>query len=730
MTILVGVLCFHLTLLAGVSSVITKYKANPLLAQQGELIRFVSMEPSSVRGQVNVNHYRDDWMSPRQGGGVNRTTIGLRQRVYDPSVGGSMSIDLTSKAGKKFRNGVETVIDSVAPEVMNFQDRQATAEYQRQEFQQHFQQGIQKKEHYIDELRRQSEVYEQKRQEQSNSGMSELGANLAAALDNESALTMAERRAREDAAALASSPLRTAEYEFNLDAAKLMETNLQVAAEEKRFQDMSEISEALTYGKTDGKIRKSKVLEKYARPDGVLKVGGTFDNAKFKTPIQSPFGQSIRRLANRYQSLWAQSNGLSVLSPAEHARYTLGALAVSLADSELSQANDDDENIRRGAGFLSLAQSMAESIAGFGSGVADSLETLAKAIPELAILSAHGVHNLFTSPEAAWDMTFDFIMSLPEMSGQVLAVLAKDYTQLKNGTAYERGEVLGRYALDIVSLAASAGAGAALKGSALGVRVGELGSILAKSVPMSVQTRAGLALTSSIEMLNKMPVPAREALEKAVLKKLPTVPEFTRTYVTAVNRGQTQTVQYLERVVSNGINGVDSKRIAKLAKLHSQAFKTLDSIPGVKRDGVVSRAIAKEVVENGVRRTLTVDDVFKSHWSQLTNDHRYTIGGPLGNSGLYMTEGSIADTSATLIQETRKAASDLIMAEKRIQYSRLLDLTDERTLRKLGLDFNKIEHIDDYSWTQMIGDAAKQKGYEGIIFRSTKGPLDNIVIFN
>lgn len=744
--ILISVCSFAADPLPG--SIVTKFRSTPLLIlatqpetpatwnqvqqklnQSGQLVRFVSMQPGKNRGQYEINQYRDDWVSPRSDGPIRRT-IGMVQRVYDPGTHSSMTIDLTSRSGRKFRSDVETIAGAILPEVVSFQDRQAVAEYQRQEFQQHFQQGVEQKKQYIEELRRQSQGYEQRQQQQSNLGMAELGANLAAALDANSALTLEEQRAREEAAKLANHQLRNAEYEYNYSAAQMIENALKVAAEEKRYQEMSELAEALTYGKIDGKYNKSKILQNYARSDGVLKVGGTFDHANFKTEVHSSYGQAIRRLANRYQSLWAQSNGLAVLSPAERARYILGTTAISLADHELAKNEIDDVDLHRSAGLLSFAQSMADSVAGFGSGVAESVEALVKAVPELAVLAGHGVYNLFTDPVAAWNMTCDFVMKLPEVGGLAMAVLAKDYNQLKNGNAYEKGEVLGRYALDVVATFASAGAGAAAKGASVGTRVGELGAVLAKTVPAELRTRAALAMKSSAQILDKMPAPVRNGLIKAANKNIEAASHLSEAYIKAARTGQTQTVQYLEKVAAVGINIGDTKNISKIAKAHSNALKALDDIPGVSRDTLVSRAISKDVVENGVKKTLTPDDVFKKHGSQVTTDHRYTIGGPMGNSGLYMSEGSIAEASATLLRETGKNASDLIMAEKRIKYDSLLDLTNEDTLRKLSLDRKLIESERDYSWTQMIGDAAKQKGYDGIIFKSTKGPLDNIVIFN
>lgn len=103
----------------------------------------------------------------------------------------------------------------------------------------------------------------------------------------------------------------------------------------------------------------------------------------------------------------------------------------------------------------------------------------------------------------------------------------------------------------------------------------------------------------------------------------------------------------------------------------------------------------------------------------------------MGHSGLYASEGSIADTQKLLQLETGgKSADQLIFAEKNFKIDHMLDLTKSENLRQLGIKNNLLE-TEDYLYPQVIGDIAKSKGLKGIIFESVKSEgKKNIVLFN
>ena len=130
-------------------------------------------------------------------------------------------------------------------------------------------------------------------------------------------------------------------------------------------------------------------------------------------------------------------------------------------------------------------------------------------------------------------------------------------------------------------------------------------------------------------------------------------------------------------------------------------------------------------------KKLSKEQVFSTHPSQITTEHRYTIGGDLGHSGLYMSEGSVADTMELLLLETEKTSVDqLIFDQKKFKFDSMLDLTNSNNLDALGIKTSEISSAN-YLYPQAIGDAAKANGFKGIIFESTKttGKI-NIVIFN
>lgn len=698
----------------------------------GVLNRYQSIQQGEALGFVQVNQNRSSWNVPGSNGqGDRRVIVSDQVRVYDRDVQGTMTIDFNSRSGKAFQATLQGIGGRVFDEALDFVAREQFLEQQRQLYQNFYQQAAEYNRQLVNDIRSQSAAYEQSAKESQNVGLANLGAGMAAALDSTGSYTMQEMRDRQNAYALSQSPLRNAEYEFNVEAKKLLEDQLRRAANEKRFEEMAELAEMLAQGKIDGKPASSKILGSYARADGVLKVGGTFDQSQFQTEARTQSGQVVRRMANRYQSLWAQSGGLSVLSSAEKARFAMGAMAVSLADGALYRADTggDEESLRRGAGFIKFAQTMADTLIGFSSGIEQSIEELVKAVPELAVLTKNGVHRLFTDPEAAWNMTMEFVTQLPEMGSAILSSLAKDYKLLKNGNAFERGEVMGRYALDVISMVGTAGAGMAAKGATIGVRVSEMGAVVAKTIPASARVKAVEWVNTSRKLLESMPAPARAGFEKIANTNIKMAESLGGAYNEAIKRGYKPTAKYIEKWAAAETKIASPKIAREVAQFHSQAIERLESIKGISKEVTVSRGIDKTISKNGKLVNSTTADAFDLGFKNSRSNHRFTIGGDLGNSGIYVVEGTVANTKDTLIRETGKSASEIFIAEKKMNLQNLLDLTEANNIEKLGLDSIKLMG-SDYTWTHAIGDAAREKGFSGIIFNSTKGDLINIVIFN
>jgi hypothetical protein len=700
-----------------------------IVKTSGQLVRSISF-PANTKSAL-FNQFQADWVKPQSASvsvnAVHSVNIAMGFRVRDSQAQGSGSVYYNYN-GPSAQQVREQSKWKALSDMTSFQEQMKAAETQQAFFQQHYDSVAQHNQQYLNQIRQESVHYQKQIENIKDDGLFQMSQGITNALGSDNVLTLQARRARDEAHALSMNPMRTTEVEYNRPAANMMDDQLKNAIKEKDFDKMSELAEALTYGKVDGQHNKSKVLATIARPDGVLKVGGTFDHGQFKTKVYSSEGQIVRRLANRYQSMWAQSGGLKVLTGDEKARYVLGATALTLADRMLADAGNNDLALQRAAGLLELANTIADSISGFVDGVAHSIESIVKAVPELAKLAGNGIYNLLTDPVEAWNITQDFIMSLPEVGGAIMSALVKDYDVLKKGNAYQRGELLGRYALDILSMVGSAGAGVAVKGATTGARVGELGSVIVKTAPLGTVARGAKILENSFELLDKMPKAARDMFKSLKNDEMSTA--VGQAYIKAVSSGKIATANYLEKVAANGFKVASPSELKAMAEAHSKVMDKMESIPGVSKTVTVTRAARRDLMINGKLIRDNPELLFEKHKKNFSLDHRYTIGGELGDGGLYVTEGSIALTKDVLAAETKLPLNELFIAEKQFTMNNLLDLGNADVVRSLGIDPSVINRFDDYTWTQMIGDAAKRKDFGGIIFPSTKNPaINNIVIF-
>jgi hypothetical protein len=147
----------------------------------------------------------------------------------------------------------------------------------------------------------------------------------------------------------------------------------------------------------------------------------------------------------------------------------------------------------------------------------------------------------------------------------------------------------------------------------------------------------------------------------------------------------------------------------------------------VEFNGEVSRGILREgrSVDGSIFKN-TEEEVFRKFPGMTSNSHRYSHGGPEGNFGMYGTVGNSRNIEVveTILNETlgAKSNADLIVATKSFEFKKVLDLTDENNLKVLGIDKNTLVlEVDDsvfaYRQTQIIGDLARKKGFEGIIYK-------------
>lgn len=721
--------------------------------KQGKVERHERVSSSDSKRLV-VNGWGEDYVPSGASAPVQappkKVPLGLKTKIPDPKTGAPLEIDISTPAGRSFvmsigpnwREEVGQVAGVVVPQILDFVSRQKELEVMRERFSEHARQADATKDAYIGSLRNYSE------QARAAAGAIERQgfADLASGLTSSAAglMTATEREAFSRARQIAASDLRHTDYAMNEEAAVLLEQELERLMTNGEVSKAAKVLEALQGATVDGRERKSKVASSYTNASGILQTGGLFDGRTLHAPIRSVEGQMIARIMNRYQAMWTESDELAALSREEQARYVLGAVALSVGEEALSQGQ-----AARGAALASLSQVMIDSIAGFGAGLGQSVKELAMAIPELAVLAADGASALIRDPSGSWSATTNFIMNLDEVGGAILTVVQNDFDTLANGNAYGRGEVLGKYAIDVVSLVMSGGAvQAAKKVSSAGrvavalarnrealrvSRVFEAAGKASSSVRTAIHSSALAATTRAIETTRTMAGAARTGLT-ALSRQSPEIAyELARTHVRLARNGAQATVAYLERVAASKNHIPSVEKISEIAEYHQKVLKELDTVQGVSREGTFSRGVAKKFRTPDGQVLAHPTSVFDTPSVNAMSEHRFTIGGDLGQRGLYMTEGSVEKTRALIASEITRPSAEVLFGQAHMKADRLLDLTNSKVVeRLLPLGRKEAEILKDasYGFSQALGDAAVQKGFSGIIFSSAKSEgFINMVLF-
>lgn len=140
-------------------------------------------------------------------------------------------------------------------------------------------------------------------------------------------------------------------------------------------------------------------------------------------------------------------------------------------------------------------------------------------------------------------------------------------------------------------------------------------------------------------------------------------------------------------------------------------------------------------VTRGVPNNGKVDAnrLFEIFPGNQTQNHRYSIGGRLGDQALYTAIGDNA--LETVVAETREPLANLIIGTKDVKLSKVLDLTDADNLRASGIsDIEQLRLKNElnpraYELTQILGNIAKGEGFEGLIVPSSRTAGKNLVLF-
>jgi hypothetical protein len=168
---------------------------------------------------------------------------------------------------------------------------------------------------------------------------------------------------------------------------------------------------------------------------------------------------------------------------------------------------------------------------------------------------------------------------------------------------------------------------------------------------------------------------------------------------------------YLVQAINTGKN----LQLDDLTRAASQ-FNKLDGmlesgkVPVSSFEGTVNRYVHPSA-KPGEEFTIFKGNEFVA--GNKLQDHRYTMGGKMGDEGLYVA----------LDQQTAFAEIGGIpnyrLASKEVKLDKVLDLTDPETLKVFGVDSKDLVQIraktpNAYETTQMLGNLAKKYGFDAI----------------
>ncbi len=171
-----------------------------------------------------------------------------------------------------------------------------------------------------------------------------------------------------------------------------------------------------------------------------------------------------------------------------------------------------------------------------------------------------------------------------------------------------------------------------------------------------------------------------------------------------------------------GNNGVaremSEAEVTKLADLHMGLGKKISGIKGKDLGNVIAhRAHPKSDFVSDAGDLFSKNSGWRD--ANLRASHRFSQP---GDGGLY---GSIGDDAAETARKEARSSDGLVEGAQEVPVKNALDLTDPEVLKQLGVDeedlFRNLDSFPDaYDLTQVLGDLARENGFDSIIFRSAE----------
>lgn len=460
------------------------------------------------------------------------------------------------------------------------------------------------------------------------------------------------------------------------------------------------------------------------------------DDYKPQAELGTPAGQVVRKIANRAQSYWVETDGYSQSSEVNRGQY-LAALSI-MVQGDRAFANND---ANLGYSLMDVAQALLDGSRGFARGLKDGTVESIKSIPSVV----KGVGQLLkfaaTDPKAAVDAAADIIVHSPEIAENLVLYtlgVAKDFV---NAPAEKKGEMLGHFSSEVVIGVITNGAGSVAARAAKGLRIVESAAEAAKAMKtVFLKGELGEAFKrSGRELVEQIPQLNQQRLEglKTILK---VDPEGARMALGSLNILQTGEItssagagEFIGKLLASKNPSLKSPATIENALMKYNKFeKVMGELPKSSFDEDVWRGIDKKITKNGIKVDATKEDVFELSPFNSASDHRFSIGGAEGENALYATLGTREQAERVILNETQKKSLDqLVLSSKRFQSDRVLDLRNTQELARLGIldDVSELVRTKSHLDGQVLGHLARKHNFEAIIFPSNFGNGINIVVF-
>ncbi|MES2768830.1 MAG: hypothetical protein V4596_06750 [Bdellovibrionota bacterium] len=261
--------------------------------------------------------------------------------------------------------------------------------------------------------------------------------------------------------------------------------------------------------------------------------------------LTSQQGQIVRRMVNQYQASWGENSFFLRRSYSETSQYLLGASYVRLADEKFNS------NPMQALAYLHMAKSILDFSEGVITGAKDNIKNIIKMAPELANALKDYSNAVVNDPTHLVSSIYDLAMATPRLAAALTDHLKSQMEILEKGSAYERGEVVGEYILDVLGAFSSLGSSTIVSG----VRVGTV-------------TVAKTAMKEFAEELATNPV-----VQKLISKELiPAVREAVEITNTLKNASRPDALKALE--MNHALKSTGKVKVTSEAVEYTQVVAT------------------------------------------------------------------------------------------------------------------------------------------------------------